>query len=254
MLEIKDIHKKFKDKDVLNGLTVNFEPGKIYGFLGNNGAGKTTMMRILFNMDLPNSGSITYNNASQKEIDYHDWFYFTETDSIPVHMSVKDYLRQAALLAKMSESEFSVRLKKACELINIDFKLSNKIKSLSSGQQKIMNCLVLLIVQPNVIFLDEPTANMDIKNQKIVLDIIKQMKDKNRTIVITTHLIKEVNDILTDVVILDKGVIQYNKQLKKSDSIEKIFDKYTSVEKVDQNKVKEFLLKDKEKQKRKRTD
>lgn len=235
MIEIRNINKSFGKKEVLKDVSMTLEPGKVYGFLGNNGAGKTTLMRTIFNMVIPNGGTITYNGIPQKKINYSNWYYFTEKDVVPTSLSVSKYLKDIALLAKLPMKEYKKRKNIINNYVNTNFKLSRKIKKLSSGQQKVVGSLALLMLRPDVIFLDEPTANMDVRNQQFVLDIVKELRNENRIVVITTHLLKEIKDSLTDIVILDKGRITYSAPLSGKDNVEDIFEKYTTPESKDAN-------------------
>ncbi|ATG97204.1 ATP-binding cassette domain-containing protein [Mesoplasma lactucae] len=222
-LILKDIKKSFSKKEVLKDININFESGKVYGLLGNNGAGKTTLVRILFNEIKPDGGSIQYTGQNQASINYDNWYYFTENHDLPLEFSTYEFLWTDAMLAKISEEEFKKRLESAQKIIPINFDLKTKIKKLSSGQKKMVSCLAALICKPKVIFLDEPTANLDQENKGIIVDLINALKNENRIIVVITHLIKEIQDSLTDVVIIDDGIVKKEQKLTSKDDAYQIF-------------------------------
>jgi ABC-2 type transport system ATP-binding protein len=107
---------------------------------------------------------------------------------------------------------------------NINFK-KKKIKSLSSGQQKLVSLLCTMLIDCELIFFDEPTANLDFENKKFVLDYIKKQQNQNKIIVMVTHLVDEVQTILNNVLILDEGVIKCATAVKPGDNVKEIFEK-----------------------------
>ncbi len=226
MIKIENVKKTFNKKNVLKNIDINFEPGKVYGFIGNNGAGKTTLLKIIFNELKPDSGQITYLNQPQNKINYHEWMYFVENNELPRGMRAFDYLRYVALMADVNLAEFKKRLQRVCEVVDLNFNLKNKIKNLSAGQKKILSCLSMLINKPKIIFLDEPTANLDPSNKSLVLKIIDNLKKDDRIIVVITHLFDDIQGLVTDVVIVDDGVIKKTKALKANDSIAEVFNQY----------------------------
>ncbi|ATG97593.1 ATP-binding cassette domain-containing protein [Mesoplasma lactucae] len=238
MLEIKNIKKGFKNQEVLKGINTDFKEGNVYGLLGNNGVGKTTLLKIIFNELDADGGEIVYNNIAQKDINYKDWYYFTETNDLPLDVSTYQFLKTNSLLMGLSDEEFKKRLNDAQEIIPINFKLKQKMKKLSSGQKKMVCCLSVLIAKPKVVFLDEPTANVDQENKEIIKDLIKALKSEDRIIVIITHLIEEIEDVLTNVVIIDDGVVKIDQPLKKK-SASVIFDE--NIEQRDKTNENEIL-------------
>lgn len=152
--------------------------------------------------------------------------YFVENNELPRGMRAFDYLRYVALMADVNLAEFKKRLQRVCEVVDLNFNLKNKIKNLSAGQKKILSCLSMLINKPKIIFLDEPTANLDPSNKSLVLKIIDNLKKDDRIIVVITHLFDDIQGLVTDVVIVDDGVIKKTKALKANDSIAEVFNQY----------------------------
>ncbi|ATZ18505.1 ABC transporter ATP-binding protein [Williamsoniiplasma somnilux] len=237
MIEIKNLYKSFNDKKVLENVNLKFEKNHIYGLLGNNGAGKTTLIKLIFSEIKCDSGDIISSYDSK-----NNWFYFVDNIDLPKNISIQNYLSEVRFLAKIDKKTFNDNLKKSEEILEIKFKKNRKIKTLSSGQQKLLSLLVLLTVKPDVVFFDEPTANLDPQNKEIIIKIIANLKNENRIVVVVTHLIKEVENILTDVVILDSSKIVYNKPRNKKDDVQNIFNSLTtSSNNVTNKKMEEYL-------------
>jgi len=228
VIEVKNLSVNFKDKNILNDISFRLESGKIYGFLGNNGAGKTTTIKVIFNELVSKKGTVTYNQQVQKNIDYSNWYFFVENNELPLNLTINEYLQIMVTLAKKNYKKAKDDFAENEKIFNIKFKRSKKIKSFSAGERKILSALMLLILNPEIIFFDEPTANLDLKNKEIIINIMKLMKTENRIIVITTHLIDEVKDFLTDLIILDEGKIKYAKSYSNKENLRVIFNENTN--------------------------
>jgi ABC-2 type transport system ATP-binding protein len=124
---------------------------------------------------------------------------------------------------------------------NLSFQRSKKIKQFSAGERKILSTLMILVLKPEVIFFDEPTANLDLQNKKIILKIISLLKSPDRIIVITTHLIDEVKELLTDLVILDQGIIKYTNLYQQEEDLKLIFDQNTTISNVNYESLEKSL-------------
>ena len=144
----------------------------------------------------------------------------------------------------MSKETFKSRTNEINDFINIKPLLKQKIVSLSAGQQKILSLYICFLLKPKVIFFDEPTANLDIENKNIILKAIEQLKTKDRLIVIITHLIEEVKELLDHVIIIDEGKIKYDQKFSSSkENLKQIFQNNVSVKHNDEKeiKIKEYI-------------
>ncbi|MGL5268289.1 MAG: ATP-binding cassette domain-containing protein [Spiroplasma sp.] len=242
MLEIKNIQKKIKEKIILKDISLSLKPGRIYGLLGNNGAGKTTLIKIIFQEYNFDSGSIKFNGLDIKNTDYKSWYFFSENNELPKNITVKTYLNMIKNMACLSKDIFLARSDELNKFIDLKPLLKNSIASLSAGQQKLLSLYVCLLLKPKIIFFDEPTANLDIENKNIVIHAIKKMKNQDTLIVVITHLVEEIKDILDHVVIMDDGVIKYNeKHANDKKNLKEIFQANVRLDSSKKNQMEEYI-------------
>lgn len=230
MLALENIQKTFKQKVVLKDISLTFESGKIYGLLGNNGTGKTTLVKIIFQEYKFDSGTIKYNNQAIKTIDYKDWYFFSENNELPKNIKVAAYINMIRNMTLLPKAIFKTRISEINKIINVEPWLKNKIGSLSAGQQKLLSLYICLLLKPKIIFFDEPTANVDFANKKIILEVIKKLKTQKTLIVIITHLIEEIKTLLNHVIIVDEGLIKYDQAFaNEKENLKEIFENNASI-------------------------
>jgi ABC-2 type transport system ATP-binding protein len=222
---VNNLAVKFQDKEVLKQISFELKPGNIYGLLGLNGAGKTTIIRSIFNEITQYDGEIKIDGKTITQHDYAKMYYFAENNSLPKTLTIYEYLKLESTLRSIPRDHFKTKIAEFEKTMpNINFK-KKKIKSLSSGQQKLVSLLCTMLIDCELIFFDEPTANLDFENKKFVLDYIKKQQNQNKIIVMVTHLVYEVQTILNNVLILDEGVIKCATAVKPGDNVKEIFEK-----------------------------
>lgn len=241
IIEINNVKKQFNGWFALRGVTTNFSSNKIYGFLGNNGAGKTTLTKLIFqNFDF-DGGTVTFNNMELKDVNYSDWFYFSESADLPIDTSVKEYIGRCYDYAQKPHSDYKKQVAKVMKIINIDKWWNKKIKKLSAGQKKMVILFLCLLLKPKVVFFDEPTANVDLNNKELILKTIKTLKSEDSIVVVITHLIEEVEAILDHVIIMSDGVIKYDEPFQQGQSITSLFEEYAVDKSTESEKIKEYI-------------
>jgi ABC-2 type transport system ATP-binding protein len=222
---VNNLAVKFQDKEVLKQISFELKPGNIYGLLGLNGAGKTTIIRSIFNEITQYDGEIKIDDKTITHHDYAKMYYFAENNSLPKTLTIYEYLKLESTLRSIPRDHFKTKIAEFEKTMpNINFK-KKKIKSLSSGQQKLVSLLCTMLIDCELIFFDEPTANLDFENKKFVLDYIKKQQNQNKIIVMVTHLVDEVQTILNNILILDEGVIKCATTVKSGDNVKEIFEK-----------------------------
>lgn len=208
-IKIANLNKEINNKIILKNINIEFKAGKYYGFLGNNGTGKTTFLKCLFNEYIYQTGEIYLDNKKINTKDFNQMFYFPDNNDLPKNISVYSFLQTQYLFYKNTLKDFD----KILSSKNVYFKSINLKKmiigSLSSGQQKLVSLLSCKILEPKIIFFDEPTTNLDISNKQLIIDEIKKIDVKDKIIVIITHLVEEFQNIFDEIIILNDGKIAF---------------------------------------------
>lgn len=208
-LTAKGIVKTYGGKDVLHGVDLELEPGKIYGLIGRNGAGKTTLLSILTAQNPATEGTVTYDGQPVWENpDVLRHLCFSRelnqmNGSNANTMKVKEYLRIAAIFFPYWDKEMADRLVKE---FGLDVK--KRISKLSKGMLSMVTIIVALASKAEFTFLDEPVAGLDVvAREKFYALLVEEFTETGRTFVVSTHIIEEAADIFEEVIIVDKGKI-----------------------------------------------
>ena len=196
-LRAEGIIKTYGKKDVLHGVDLILESGKIYGLIGRNGAGKTTLLSILTSQNPASKGSVTYNGEPVWENPNQ------MTGNSSNQMKVKEYLRIAATFFPHWDKEMAQYLIKE---FGIDVK--KRIGKLSKGMLSMVTIIVALASKAEFTFLDEPVAGLDVvAREKFYELLVEEFSQTGRTFVVSTHIIEEAADVLEEVIIVDQGKI-----------------------------------------------
>ena len=209
-LECKGIVKKFGSNEVLHGVDVTLEKGKIYGLIGRNGAGKTTLLSIASGQNPATAGEITVddlkvwdNQDALDKICFSRELNITAGNTGIGGLKVKDYLKAARIYFPNYDKEIEAKLIKEFEL-----DVKKRLSKLSKGMLSMVTIIVALASKSEYTFFDEPVAGLDVVARetfyKILLD---EFAESGRTFVISTHIIEEAADIFEEVLFLDKGNI-----------------------------------------------
>ena len=205
----KGIVKKYGKKEVLHGVDLKLESGKIYGLIGRNGAGKTTLLSILTSQNPATSGEVTFDGQpvwENPEVLRHLCFsreLSPLTGSNANSMKVKEYLRIAATFFPYWDKEMEKRLVEEFEL-----DVKKKISKLSKGMLSMVTIVVALASKAEFTFLDEPVAGLDVVARERFYELLlEEFTETGRTFVVSTHIIEEASEVLEEVIIVDHGKI-----------------------------------------------
>ena len=205
----KGIVKKYGKKEVLHGVDLKLESGKIYGLIGRNGAGKTTLLSILTSQNPATSGEVTFDGQpvwENPEVLRHLCFsreLSPLTGSNANSMKVKEYLRIAATFFPYWDKEMEKRL---IEEFELDVK--KRISKLSKGMLSMVTIVVALASKAEFTFLDEPVAGLDVVARERFYELLlEEFTETGRTFVVSTHIIEEAAEVLEEVIIVDHGKI-----------------------------------------------
>ncbi len=222
-IEISNLTKTFGDLTALDNVTVSLEQGQIVGLLGPNGSGKTTLIKILNGLLQPTSGSVTINGKAPGVETKRMVAYLPDRNALPDYMT-------ASQLMDIYEDFFEDfdRLKAESMLDDLGVNRKQTMKKMSKGtKEKLQLCLVMAR-QADVYLLDEPIGGVDPATRDYILRTIISNYNENAVVLISTHLIADVESVLDDVVFIKDGRVVLHKAAdeireEKGESVDKLF-------------------------------
>ena len=200
MIEIKNLDFGYKSKPVFKNINLNFEKNNIYGLLGENGVGKTTLLKLIGGLQKPHAGECLVDGVAP----FKRWpetlqkiFFISEDFAIPEGTPIKNIKELAPFYPNSNEDQFL----ELCKEMEVD--PTQKYAHLSFGQQK--KCLIstALGLNTDYLLLDEPTNGLDIPSKTLFRQVITKHSNENRTIIISTHQVKDVENLIDPIIILD---------------------------------------------------
>lgn len=209
MLQVKNLNKSFGSKQVLFDINFKADNGKILGLIGKNGSGKTTLFHSILKF-VKYQGEITIDNHSFSSRDYNSVGHLPEERSLMPKLTVLDQVSFLASLKGMKKDTVKHDLQDWMQKLEVKGKTTDKIKSLSKGNQQKIQLIATLIHQPNLIILDEPFSGLDPVNVEIIKNVILQEKRRGATIIFSDHDMSNVEELCDDVVMINNGHLVLN--------------------------------------------
>ena len=206
MIEIKNLTKKFNKFTALNQVNINFNDGHSVALIGPNGCGKTTLIKCILGLNVVEDGDILVNNESVKEhyLYRKNIGYMPQIGRYPENMTIAQTIQMIKDTRKVSENELDTELLEAFELENI---FDKKMRTLSGGTTQKVSAVLAFLFNPGIIILDEPTAGLDPLASEILKNKIIKEKNKGKLIIITSHLLSELDDIVSEIVFMNEGKV-----------------------------------------------
>ncbi|WP_316759236.1 ATP-binding cassette domain-containing protein [Pedobacter aquatilis] len=233
-ISVKNLSKHYDKQIAVDSISFDAKPGRILGFLGPNGAGKSTTMRMLTGYLEPTSGEaqISDKNIVTQAIEAKKHIgYLPENTPLYADMYVKEFLNFVGQTYELKN--LSVRIDEVIKMVGLIPEQHKKIGTLSKGYRQRVGLAQAIIHNPDVLILDEPTSGLD-PNQLVDIRALIRELGKNKTVVISTHIMQEVEAICDDIIIINKGKIVANDSLEgikkayNENSLEDIFRKLTA--------------------------
>ena len=205
-LEFRNIDKYFNDFHVLKDVTFTVNSGQIFGYLGRNGAGKTTSIRVLMDVFQANSGTILIDGVvfDRKK---HAIGYLAEERGMYSKVTVRDQLVYFAMLRGASRTDALQSVARWSEKFGVDIYLDRKLETLSKGNQQKVQITQAFLNEPEILILDEPFSGLDPVNAQVFKDALKEYISKDRIIIFSSHQMTYVEEFCDDIAILDEGTI-----------------------------------------------
>ena len=210
MIVVDNLSFAYSSEMVLDSISTTFGQGRVYGLLGANGVGKSTLFKLLCGLLTANEGSIDvdgYSPADRKPGFLSKVFYVPEDFEGPA-VSIKNYARGiSAFYPRYDENQLHSLLK------DFDIDINRKFTTLSLGQRKRAILAIALAMKTDYLFLDEPTNGLDIPTKALFRKMVAAAMDDKRTIIISTHQVKDVEGLLNHIMMLDKRAVLLDKSV-----------------------------------------
>ena len=226
LLECKHLYKEFDNKPILKDINLKIPRGRIIGLLGKNGMGKSTLIKLVNDLLTPTSGEILINGEKPGVKSKEIISYLPERTYLDKEMTIKQVLKYFEEFYKNFDAQKAVKLLKD---LNLD--IDKKISKMSKGMQEKLQLILVMSRNAELYILDEPLGGVDPATRDYILDTILSNFSEGASVIISTHLISDIERILDEVVFLDKGEIILTSSAdelrnKEKASIDEIFRRY----------------------------
>ena len=194
MIELQHIWKQFGSRIIFSDLNLNFQSGMVYALIGDSGCGKTTLLNMLAKLETFDKGEIVYKGKSLTSIKNEEFYrnelgYLFQNFGLLESQTIRENLELGLIGKKQNKKQEKERLLlQALQAVRLDYlSLNQKIYELSGGEAQRVALAKIILKDPPLILADEPTASLDPKNSKEIMEILLELRNANRTIIIATH-------------------------------------------------------------------
>lgn len=226
------IKPKYRELTAVDKINFNIEEGELVGYIGENGAGKSTTIKMLTGLLTPTSGNVLVNgiipNEKRIENNKNIGAVFGQKTQLWWDLPVIESFRLIKQMYKIPDGEYRKNLKNFTEILELNNLLEKQVKNLSLGQKMRCEIAATFLHNPKIVYLDEPTIGLDVLVKENIRKFIKDInKEKNTTVILTTHDLKDIEDVCDRIILLDKGQIIYDGEKQK---FKDTYGKYVIVE------------------------
>jgi len=208
VVRVENVVKTFGDIHALDGVSLEFEPGIIYGLLGPNGAGKTTLIRVLTTLLKPDSGRAwvagidVVGNANEAR---HHIGLAGQFAAVDDYLTGRENVEMVGLLYNLGAAEARRRADEVLERIHLTDAADRPVKTYSGGMRRRLDLAASMVGRPQVLFLDEPTTGIDPRSRIDLWDLIRDLVDGGTTILLTTQYLEEADNLAARIAVIDQG-------------------------------------------------
>jgi ABC-2 type transport system ATP-binding protein len=212
---VQNLSKEYGSFSALSNLNLKMQGSKCVGFLGPNGAGKTTTLKIFTDMIKPSKGHVFINGIDvnrEKKKALKSVGVLIETPEIYPSLTEREALSMIGQIKGIPKHDLDSSIKKVVEKVKMEDWLDKKVGKMSKGMKQRINIAAAILGDPDIILLDEPTSGLDPRGMSEVRDIIKELKNENHLIFMSSHILSEVSDICEEVAMINHGkLLAYGK-------------------------------------------
>ena len=210
--------RKYDEVRAVDGISFDIEEGEIVGYIGANGAGKSTTIKMMCGILHPTDGSVTVNglgfDKNRQQINKQMGVVFGQKTQLWWDIPLIETFKILKSIYEIPDEEYNERFEYLCELLDMKPFLTQAVRSLSLGQRMRADFAAALIHSPKIVYLDEPTIGLDVLVKDKIRSAIKELNKKyNITVILTTHDMKDIEELCNRIIIIDKGKILYDGSL-----------------------------------------
>lgn len=205
---IENVTKKFEDITAVDRLSLVVEEGELFGLLGPNGAGKTTMINILCGLLKPTSGSVRVGgyDVAKDRLKVKELIGVCPQDTaVFSYLTGKENIELFGDLHSISKEMLKANLNDLITKLGLQEDANRRVGKYSGGMKRRLNMAMSLVHDPEIAFLDEPTVAMDVQSRHAVWDFMRELKERKKTIILTTHFMEEAEELCGRVGVIDHG-------------------------------------------------
>ncbi len=205
IVELDRISKNYDTKIAVHELSLEIEPGKMFGLLGPNGAGKTSTIRMMIGMTLPDSGTVTLFGQPFTRKSLARVGYLPEERGLYKKMKVREQLLLLGQLHGLNATQAANRTQQWCERLDIAESLDKRTEELSKGMQQKIQFIAALLHDPELMIMDEPFSGLDPVNAVMLQDVLVELKNKGRAVLFSTHRMDQVEKLCDSICLVNNG-------------------------------------------------
>ncbi|EDT76030.1 lantibiotic protection ABC transporter ATP-binding protein [Clostridium butyricum] len=220
ILETKNLSKNFKgEKAAVKDISLKVNRNSIYGLLGPNGAGKSTILKMITGMLKPSSGEILFNGHKWNRKDLASIGSLIEEAPLYENLTAEENLKVRTTILNLPDS----RIKEVLKIVELENTGKKRAGQFSMGMKQRLGIAIALLNNPELLILDEPTNGLDPFGIQELRELIKSFPEKGITVILSSHMLSEVNQIADHIGIISAGVFGYEGELKNEENLEKLF-------------------------------
>ncbi|MCU0527433.1 MAG: ABC transporter ATP-binding protein [Elainella sp. Prado103] len=207
---IEKLQKRYGSVEAVRDVSLQVEPGEIFGLLGPNGAGKTTTLRCLCTLATPDAGRIEVSGISvlnQPKLARQKLGYVAQEVALDKVLTGRELLQLQAAIYHLPTNQIKTQIDRAIALLGLEDWADKRTGTYSGGLKKRLDLAAGLLHQPDVLVLDEPTVGLDIESRVVVWQFLRKLREGGTTILLTSHYLEEVDALADRVAIIDRGVV-----------------------------------------------
>lgn len=219
ILKTNNLCKDFKKQKAVNNVAITVRENSIYGLLGPNGAGKSTTLKMITGMLRPTSGKVLFNGHEWNRKDLEQIGALIETPPLYENLSAVENLEVRAKLLNIPKT----RIDKVLKMVDLQNTGRKKAGQFSMGMKQRLGIAIALLNSPKLLILDEPTNGLDPIGIQELRSLIRSFPSKGITVILSSHILSEVQLIADDIGIISNGILGYEGQMNKDENLENLF-------------------------------